>query len=114
MNIFKHPCNTCFIKPICKEPECSIVKDHYRKMDQNAKIAYILITTFLFVFIAIPFFANSPFLTIKDFSQLTAIFYLLCSFILFVLAIFIMCKSYIRRMNELNRIDKFFFQKVEE
>lgn len=114
MNIFKHPCNSCLIKPICKEPECFIVKDHYIKIDGKIKVTHVLISTFLFVFVVIPFLTYALSLTPKDFNHLDGIFYLSCVIILFVLTIFIIYKEYIRRMNELNRIDKFFFKKVKE
>jgi hypothetical protein len=115
MNIFKHPCNTCFIKPICKEPECVIVKDHYKKINGNLIITHILLSTFLIVFMIIPFSINSHTLVaLKHFNLLTVTFYMSCTFILSILTIFIMYKDIIKRKNQLDRMTKFLFKKVKE
>ena len=115
MNIFKHPCNSCLIKPICKEPQCDVVKDHYRKINGNLTVTHILLSTFLIVFMMIPLVINTLASEIlKNFNPLTSIFYIACIFILFVLTIFIMYKDFAQRMNELNRMSKFLFKKVKE
>jgi hypothetical protein len=51
---------------------------------------------------------------VVNYNQLLLMFYSAGVLILFVLTIFIMYKDFIKRTNELNRIDKIFFQKVKE
>ncbi len=50
IELLRHPCNSCLIKPICKEAECDFVKNHYEKLSKKINIYLVLIGSWLFTF----------------------------------------------------------------